>query len=77
MIFFENFSDLQDESSEWQSELSFVRAKITSFSHYAVICRLKNNKLRKEDSGEGPGLNISVTDFPRFLLSLCKWGPRH
>ena len=65
-----NFSDLQGECSERQSELPFVKAKITRFSRYAVICRLKKFKLRIEGSGKSPELTIKVPDFPGFCLSV-------
>ncbi|PFX13446.1 hypothetical protein AWC38_SpisGene22467 [Stylophora pistillata] len=63
-------SDLQRESLGWQIELPFVQAKITSFSRYAVICRLKSYRLRKEDSEERSKLTISVPDFPGTCLSI-------
>ena len=72
MYIFEKFSDLQGECSERQSELPFVKAKITRFSRYAVICRLKNYKHRIEDSCESQELKVSVPDFPRFCLSIPK-----
>ncbi|PFX24240.1 hypothetical protein AWC38_SpisGene11186 [Stylophora pistillata] len=63
-------SDLQGESSQWNTELPFVHAKVTSFSRYAVICRLKSYKIRKEDSGECSKIAVSVPEFPGACLSI-------
>ena len=70
VYFWPFFSDLQGESLHWHSELPFVGAKITSFSRYAVICRLKSYKVQKVDPEECLELTISVPDFSGVSLSI-------
>ena len=48
------------ENGEWQSDLRFVQATITSFSQYAVICRLKAHKFSFDASMKSPELTCQV-----------------
>ena len=48
------------ENCEWQSDLQFVQATITSFSLYAVICRLKSYQFSFDASMKSPELTCQV-----------------
>lgn len=48
------------ENCEWQSDLRFVQASITSFSLYAVICRLKSYKFSFDESTKSPEFTCEV-----------------
>ena len=48
------------ENGEWQSNVRFAQATITSFSRYAVICRLKSYKFSFDASMKIPELTCQV-----------------
>lgn len=51
-----------------QSELRFAQAKITSFSMYAVISRLKSYKFLVSE--ESPELSCTLTEYPGISLTV-------
>ncbi|XP_022808907.1 uncharacterized protein LOC111345878 [Stylophora pistillata] len=62
--------DLLDEHSGWQGTSPLVQAKITSFSRYAVICRLKSFLFRKGTSKKCHQFACNVPDFPGVSVSI-------
>lgn len=61
---------LQDEHSTWQSTLPLVRANITGFSRYAVICRLKSFRFSKGSFEECHQFECSLSEFPGIIVSI-------
>ncbi|KAJ7382088.1 hypothetical protein OS493_037148 [Desmophyllum pertusum] len=57
-------SDPLFENSESQGELRFAQAKITSFSMYAVICRLKSYTFSSPISKNSPEYTCTVQEYP-------------
>lgn len=61
-----------DEILEPQSELRFVQARITSFSLYAVICRLKSYTFSCDESVKSPDFTCQVPGHPDMSVTIPK-----
>lgn len=58
------------DNCESQSELRFVQARITSFSLYAVICRLKSYTFSSDDSVKSPEFTCQVPEYPDMSVTI-------
>lgn len=63
-------ADPLNENSESPSELRFAQAKITSFSMYAVICRLKSYKFSTETLANSPEFTCTVPAYPDVSVTV-------
>ena len=62
------FTDPLGENYTSKSELRFAQAKITSFSMYAVISRLKSYKFLV--TKESPEFTYTVTEYPDVSVTV-------
>ncbi|KAJ7363162.1 hypothetical protein OS493_011440 [Desmophyllum pertusum] len=63
-------SDPLSENSESQSELRFAQAKITSFSMYAVTCRLKSYTFSSPTSENSPEYTFTCPEYPDVSVTI-------
>ena len=67
-VFF--FVEPLEENGESRGELRFVQARITSFSLYAVICRLKSYTFPYDASVESPVFTCQVSEYPGMSVTI-------